>query len=65
MIDDPCHPHQGAPVPPCGGDHDHHDQILPQPYDSMTKAEYIALIVKLYDVPMDLIRYDTVEVTKT
>ncbi len=26
--------------------------------DSMTRAEYIAYIAKVYDVPMDLIRYE-------
>ena len=35
-------------------------EVLPRPYDTMTRAEYIALIAKIYDVPMDLLRYDTV-----
>jgi len=28
--------------------------------DSMTRAEYIAYIAKVYDVPMNLIRYEQI-----
>lgn len=35
-------------------------EVQPRPYDTMTRAEYIAMIAKIYDVPMDLLRYDVV-----
>lgn len=58
MIDDHC-PHQGEapPVPP-DGSHDHQGYVPHKPCDHMTRAEFIAMIVKIYQVPMDLIRYD-------
>ena len=30
--------------------------------DSMTRAEYIAMIMDVYDVPIDLVRYQRIDI---